>query len=155
MPGFGSSVFQRSQYAQLHERVSLIEDVLDQLVGQAYWGGGWGWPGPIADPATEDFTRTRSIAAFRRPHGDPAVHDLVRLRELALQPEFANLQVSELLRRIRPHPGGDPGPSDIARLTLVELEEELHRVHAQKIRLDSFEKMLDDRVAELKRTAKR
>jgi len=40
-------------------------------------------------------------------------------------------------------------------LTLAELEEELHRVQAQKIRLESFEKMLDDRVAELKRTAKR
>ena len=153
MPGFGSSVFRRSQYAQLHERVSLIEDVLDQLMGQGDWG--WPGPGPVVDPGPEDFTRTRSIAAFRRPHGDPAVHDLVRLRELALQPEFANLQVSELLRRIRPHPGGDPGPSDIVRLTLGELEEELHRVHAQKIRLESFEKMRDDRVAELKRTAKR
>jgi len=125
-------------------------------MGQAYWGGDWGWPNPVVDPGPEDFARTRSLAAFRRPpRGDPAVHDLVRLRELALQPEFANLQVSELLRRIRPHPGGDPGPSDIARLTLAELEEELHRVQAQKIRLESFEKMLDDRVAELKRTAKR
>jgi len=88
------------------------------------------------------------------PGGDPAVYDLVRLRELALQPEFANLKVAELLSRIRPPRWGDPGPSDFVRLPLGELEEELHRVHAQKIRLESLEKTLADRVTELKKTPK-
>lgn len=156
MPGSGSSMFQRNQLAQLNERLSVIEDVLDQLVGgSGAWGGAV--PLPVVDPGPEDFGRTRTFAAWRRPGpiGDPAVYDLVRLRDLATQPEFANFKVAELLQRIRPHHGGDPGPSDIVRLPLAELEEQLHRVGAQKIRLESLEKMLTDRISELKKTAGR
>ena len=149
MPTSLSSLFQRNQYAQLHDRVSLLESVIEHLIG----GGGYGgWPGPNVDPGPEDFSRTRTAGVFgiHRPHGDPAVYDLARL---AMQPEFANMKVADLLRRIRPQPG-DPAVEDINRFNVAELEDQVNRLAAQRIRLDSMEKMLNERLAELKKSGK-
>jgi len=142
----------QNQLASLHERLSGIEQLLASL-----FDGGFSFPGlpPNVDPGPEDFTRLPAFA--RRPvpgHGpivDPATVDLARLRELALLPEFAEMRVAELLRRLRPFPGGDPPSLDISRLTAVVLEQRLHTIAAEKVRLETQEHALRKRLDELKK----
>jgi hypothetical protein len=153
MPTSLSSLFHRNQYAQLHDRLTLLESIIEHLIAGGELGGA---SGPFTDPGPEDFGRARLAGVFggrRPPIGDPAVFDLARLRDLATQPEFANMKVADLLRRIRPQPG-DPVPEDIHRFNIAELEEQIHRLAAQRIRLDSMEKMLNERLAELKKSTK-
>lgn len=144
----------QNQLASLHERVSGIE----QLLASLFEGGGLSLPGlpPNVDPGPEDFARLPGGlgGVIRRPPiADPATIDLARLRELALLPEFAELRVADLLRRLRPHPGGDPPSVDISRLTAAELEQRLHGIAAEKVRLESQEHALRKRLDDLKKGA--
>jgi hypothetical protein len=45
---------------------------------------------------------------------------------------------------------GDPGPSDLARLSRHEVQEQLHQVNAEVVRLQSLGKMLNERLGQLK-----
>ncbi len=44
----------------------------------------------------------------------------------------------------------DPGPSDLARLSRQEVQEQLHQVNAEVVRLQSLGKMLNERLGQLK-----
>jgi hypothetical protein len=97
-------------------------------------------PGWFADPPPEDFLNVRILDLIRRYRGgftDPAPDDL------------ANIRLSDLLQRI---PGGgftDPAPPDIGRLTQAELETQRHRINAEKVRLESLDRMIGDRLNQL------
>jgi hypothetical protein len=45
---------------------------------------------------------------------------------------------------------GDPPPTDIARLSRQEVQEQLHQVNAEVVRLQSLGKMLNERLGQLK-----
>lgn len=45
---------------------------------------------------------------------------------------------------------GDPPPSDIARLSRQEVEEQLHSINAEVVRLQSLGKVLNERLGQLK-----
>ncbi len=45
---------------------------------------------------------------------------------------------------------GDPPPSDIARLSRQEVQDQLHQVNAEVVRLQSLGKMLNERLGQLK-----
>lgn len=51
-----------------------------------------------------------------------------------------------------PHipPKGDPAPIDLARLSRQEVEEQLHQVNTETVRLQSLSKMLNERLGQLK-----
>ncbi len=51
-----------------------------------------------------------------------------------------------------PHipPKGDPAPIDLARLSRQEVQEQLHQVNAEVVRLQSLGKMLNERLGQLK-----
>ena len=77
------------------------------------------------------------IRRFRGGFTDPAPDDL------------ANIRLSDLLQRI---PGGgfsDPPPEDISRLTPAELETQRHRINAEKVRLDSLDRMIGERLNQI------
>jgi hypothetical protein len=94
-------------------------------------------PGWFADPPPEDFLNVRILDLIRRYRGgftDPAPDDL------------ANIRLSDLLQRI---PGGgfiDPAPEDISRLTPAELETQRHRINAEKVRLESLDRLIGERL---------
>ena len=102
-------------------------------------------PGWIADPPPEDFLNLRLLDLIRRWRGgttDPAPEDL------------ANVRLGDLLRQpvhFPPvHQPGDPGPDDIARLSRQEVEEQVHKVNAEVVRLQSLGKLLNERLGQLK-----
>jgi len=96
-------------------------------------------PGWFTDPVPEDILNVRLLDLIRRFRGgfaDPPPNDLtnVRLKDL--------LQV----------PGGgftDPNPEDIPRLTAAELESQRHKINAEKVRLESLDRMIGQRLAEI------
>jgi hypothetical protein len=45
---------------------------------------------------------------------------------------------------------GDPPPSDLARLSRQEVQEQLHQINAEVVRLQSLGKMLNERLGQLK-----
>jgi hypothetical protein len=98
--------------------------------------------GPIVDPAPDDLLNSKLLDLIRRWRGgttDPVPEDL------------ANVRLRELLQRI---PGGgvvDPGPEDIARLSKQEVEQHLHRANAEVVRLQSFTKLLNERLGQLEK----
>jgi len=99
-------------------------------------------PGWFTDPPPEDFLNVRVIDLIRRYRGgftDPAPDDLgsVRLRDL--------------ITRI---PGGgisDPSPEDIGRLTTIELENQIHKINTEVVRLNSLQRMFTERLQELQK----
>jgi hypothetical protein len=97
-------------------------------------------PGWFADPPPEDFLNVRLLDLIRRYRGgftDP------------VPDELGNIRLSDLFQRI---PGGgftDPAPPDIARLTPTELETQRHRINAEKVRLDSLDRMIGERLNQL------
>lgn len=87
------------------------------------------------------------------PIGDPPPDDFVRLR-----PDLFQTRLIDLIRGIRIN--ADPPPDDIirfrgdlvgtiARLSRAEVEEQIHKVNAELVRLRSVEQMLNDRLANL------
>ena len=100
-------------------------------------------PGWIADPPPEDFLNLRLLDLIRRWRGgttDPAPEDL------------ANVKLGDLFRHFPPiHQPGDPGPEDIARLSRQEVEDQIHKVSAEVVRLQSLGKLLNERLGQLQK----
>lgn len=102
-------------------------------------------PGWFSDPPPDDFLNVRVLDLIRRYRGgftDPAPED------------FAHLRLRDLLQRI---PGGgftDPAPDDIGRLTIAELETQLHRIGAEAVRLKSIERVMQERLNDLRTNKK-
>ena len=98
-------------------------------------------PGWFTDPPPDDFLNVRVLDLIRRYRGgftDPVPED------------FANVRLKDVLQRI---PGGgivDPGPEDIGRLTVTEIETQLHKIGAESVRLKSIERLMHDRLQQLK-----
>lgn len=98
-------------------------------------------PGWFTDPPPEDFLNVRVLDLIRRYRGgfaDPPPEDL------------ANVRLRDLLQRI---PGGgitDPGPEDLGRLSRSELETQLHRINTELVRLKSLERMVSERLSNMK-----
>lgn len=87
------------------------------------------------------------------PVVDPPPDDFVRLR-----PDIFQTRLIDLIRLIRPNV--DPPPDDIirfrgdlvstiSRLSRAEVEEQIHKVNAELVRLRSVEQMLNERLANL------
>lgn len=100
-------------------------------------------PGWVVDPPPEDFLNVRLLDLIRRWRGgtsDPAPEDLV------------NVRLRDLLEKIPGGGGGvvDPAPDDIGRLSKVEVEEHIHRLNAEMVRLKSLEKLLNERLESFK-----
>jgi hypothetical protein len=137
---------------------------LERLIGR--------WRTPIADPAPEDLasirpdmvrSRLAEIARFQPGwFTDPPPDDFLNVRILDLirryrggftdpvPEDFANVRLRDVLQRI---PGGgivDPGPDDIGRLTVTEIETQLHKIGAESVRLKSIERLMQDRLQQLK-----
>ena len=47
-------------------------------------------------------------------------------------------------------PIGDPPPMDLGRLNLAQLESSMHSINAEKARLDSLEKLINNQIGKLK-----
>lgn len=98
-------------------------------------------PGWFTDPPPDDFLNVRVLDLIRRFRGgftDPAPDDL------------GNIRLRDLLQRI---PGGgvtDPSPEDLNRMTLSEVETQLHKIGAELVRLKSIERVMQERVQQLK-----
>lgn len=52
-----------------------------------------------------------------------------------------------------PGPGPDPAGVDLVRLSAIELEQEIHRVSAEKVRLEAGLRTMQGRLKELKGTS--
>jgi hypothetical protein len=143
--------------AAIEARLDRIERVIERLVGRTDpvvdpspvdWGRHfyqrqWPW---IVDPAPFDWGRfpIRTPWPWPDPIVDPAPMDYLRQRLID------QYRIKDLQERM---PGGgvtDPSPEDLARLTVTELQAQLHRIKAEKLRLDSFETILNERLDSLK-----
>jgi hypothetical protein len=103
------------------------------------------------DPPPFDFTRFRAggVAGGATEAG---ISDIFRrIRWIADPPpeDLWNLRLRDLIARIPGAGGGvaDPAPDDIARLSKAEVEGLVHQVNAELVRLQSVEKLLNERLA--------
>jgi len=79
------------------------------------------------------------VNAYRRGFVDPPPDDL------------ANIRLVDLLTQRARNIIIDPAPTDYTRLnTVEELESRKHTINAEKIRLDSLERQIDERIAAIK-----
>jgi hypothetical protein len=109
-------------------------------------------PGIIVDPAPDDTVRHRPdifqtglLELIRRWGGgttDPAPEDLANVRLIDVIRQGVHIP--------HIHQPGDPGPDDIARLSRQEVEAQIHQVNAEKVRLQSLEKLLNERLGQVK-----
>jgi hypothetical protein len=66
-------------------------------------------------------------------------------------PDLANIRLVDLLTQRARNIIIDPAPTDYTRLnTVEELESRKHAINAEKIRLDSLERQIDERIATIK-----
>jgi hypothetical protein len=101
------------------------------------------------DPPPIDVSRFRGLAGGGT---EAAASDLFRrIRWFADPPpdDLWNLRLRDLIARIPGGGGGvvDPAPDDIGRLTKPEVEALVHKVNAELVRLQSVEKLLNERLA--------
>jgi hypothetical protein len=157
-----------SDLASIVQRLDRIEQRLSALPGLI---------NPVADPPPDDLVRLRPDIFQRRLidlirdviiKGDPPPFDVSRFRG-GLAPEAGvsdifrrirwiadpppddlwNLRLRDLIARIPGAGGGvvDPAPDDIARLSKAEVEGLVHKVNSELVRLQSVEKLLQERLA--------
>ncbi len=115
------------------------------VVDPAPWGPGggfvprWPVPNPIADPAPwwpgGGFVPPRWPVP--NPIADPAPWGGGFGGGTGTRPPIG--------------PIGDPPPMDLGRLNLAQLESSMHSIHAEKARLDSLEKLINNQIGKLKK----
>ena len=156
---------------RIEERLTRLEGALSQgagapaapqrvaapggvVVDPPPWGGGYPpWyprrpfpianpiPNPVVDPAPYGGGVINQPPVVTAPIGtvaDPAPYG----GGVINQPPVVTAPIG---------PVGDPPPLDLSRFTLAQLESSLHTIAAERARLDATEKMINERIAALKK----
>ena len=97
------------------------------------------------DPPPDDFLNVRLGDLVRFYRGD---------RDYRLPGNLSQIRLRDLMQFNPKDEITDPAPMDIKHLTVIELENQLHKVNAELVRLESLKGLFSDRLKEVQGAVK-